>query len=70
MFKLGISRSSDSQSLCSLRLSVGVKEAAFLLGISERSLWSLTKSGAVRSKKIGRRVVYRISWLLEYLEQR
>jgi len=39
-------------------LLISSKEAAKLLSISSRSLWSLTKCGAIPSRKIGRSVRY------------
>ena len=42
---------------------VNPREAARLLSISTRKLWSLTKSGEVRSMKVGRVVRYRVDEL-------
>lgn len=39
-------------------LLVDAIEAARLLGISPRTLWTLTQSGEVRCKRVGRRVLY------------
>lgn len=39
-------------------LLVGAKEAARSLGISERTLWSLTKRAKVPHVRLGRRVLY------------
>jgi excisionase family DNA binding protein len=41
-------------------------EAARLLGISPRTLWQLEKDGAIRSKRIGRRVLYARSVLEDF----
>lgn len=46
------------------------RQAAAALSISERSLWSLTKSGAVPSIKIGRLVRYRPESLRVWLTER
>lgn len=40
------------------RLLLPAREAAAALAISERTLWSLTNSGAIPSRKIGRSVRY------------
>lgn len=47
-------------------LLVDAIEAARLLGISPRTLWDLTKSGDVKAKRIGRRVLYARSVLEEF----
>jgi excisionase family DNA binding protein len=39
-------------------LLLGVREAAMALGISVRTLWTLTKEGRVPCVHIGRRVLY------------
>jgi excisionase family DNA binding protein len=39
-------------------LLVKPKQAAAMLGIGERTLWSLTKCGALPSRRIGRSVRY------------
>lgn len=43
-----------------VRVLVDAREAARMLSISPRKLWSLTKAGAVPSMKVGRVVRYRI----------
>lgn len=48
-------------------LLVGPKQAAAMLGISERTLWSLTDSGRIPKKKIGSRVVYEPATLERYV---
>jgi len=49
---------------------VGRREAARLLSISERKLWSLTVSGEIPAAKIGTRVVYPVEQLRAWLEAR
>ena len=48
---------------------VNAREAARLLGISERSLWTLTKRGEVPHVRIGARLLYRpaslTTWAVE-----
>ena len=39
-------------------LLLGTRRAAAVLGLSERTLWRLTKSGEVPHVRIGRRVLY------------
>jgi hypothetical protein len=43
--------------------------AAKALGISERSLWSLTKSGVVPHAKVGGCVLYPTGPILRWLEE-
>ena len=49
------------------RLALRAKEAAVAIGISERLLWSLTNSGEIPHRRIGRTIVYPIDALQEYL---
>jgi excisionase family DNA binding protein len=44
-------------------IQVGPREAARLLGLGERKLWELTKSGDIPHIKVGRLVRYRIASL-------
>lgn len=39
-------------------LTVSAKEAARMIGISERTLFTLTKEGKIDSLRIGRKVLY------------
>ncbi|QDU37631.1 Helix-turn-helix domain protein [Maioricimonas rarisocia] len=49
-------------------LTLRPREAAKLLGISERTLWSLTQPrGPIPSVKLGRRVAYPVDLLREWL---
>lgn len=41
-------------------------EAARLLNISPRTLWQFTKDGAIRAKRIGRRILYSRAALEEF----
>ena len=45
-----------------------VREAADVLRISERTLWTLTKQGLIRSVRVGRGVRYDQSDLAEWIE--
>jgi len=51
------------------RLALRPREAAEAIGISARTLWSLTKRGEVPHMRIGKSVVYPVDalrdWLLE-----
>ena len=49
------------------KLAVGAKEASAMLGISPRKLHQLTKSGEIPSKHIGRRVLYSLDALRQYV---
>lgn len=48
-------------------LALRPRQAAFALSISQRLLWSLTKSGKIPHLKLGRAVLYPVSLLEEYL---
>ena len=49
------------------RLAVRPRDAARILGISERTLWSLTKKGEIPHVRTGRVVLYSIAALEEWL---
>lgn len=49
------------------RLTVGASEASEMLGISPRTLWSLTKTGQIPSIRAGRRVLYPIDGLRKFV---
>lgn len=51
-------------------LAVGRREAAKLLGISERLLWTWTHSGHVPHVRLGSRVLYPIELLRRWLEEK
>jgi excisionase family DNA binding protein len=46
------------------------RQAAKALGISDRTLFTLTKSGDVPHIRIGRRIMYPRTSLVEWIEQR
>ena len=48
-------------------LAVGRSEAASMLGISERLLWTWTKSGMIPHVRIGTRVLYPVEQLRVWL---
>jgi len=50
------------------KLAVGVDEAAQLIGISTRSLWSAIARDEIRPAKIGRRRLILVSDLQSWLE--
>lgn len=50
------------------QLLIGARQAANTLGISARTLWSLTKRGAVPSRKIGARTLYSTRELAEWID--
>jgi len=52
------------------RMLVGIREAARLLSISDRTLFTLTKAGKVPHVRINRRVLYRPDSLQEWLSAR
>jgi excisionase family DNA binding protein len=49
------------------RLLLTAREVAAALAISERTLWTLTNTGAIRSIKIGRAVRYVLLDLQDYI---
>jgi predicted DNA-binding transcriptional regulator AlpA len=51
------------------RLLIDVGTAAKMCGISRRTLWSLTDSGAVPCRKVGRRVLYVPSELQRWVDR-
>jgi hypothetical protein len=52
-----------------LPLAMRPETAAKALGISERSLWSLTQAGIIPHAKVGRIVMYPTGPILRWLEQ-
>lgn len=51
-------------------LALGSKAAAERLGISERLLWTLSRSGEIPHVRIGKRKLYRVTDLEQFLEDR
>lgn len=51
-------------------LALRAREAAAALGISSRSLWSLTACGEVPHVRLGRAVVYPVAQLEAWLAER
>lgn len=51
-------------------LAVGASEAERILGFGSRKLWSLTASGEIPHVRVGRRVLYRVEALREWLAER
>lgn len=51
------------------RLEVGRAEAAEMLGISERLLWTWTNAGSIPHVRIGARALYPVDELRRWLEQ-
>lgn len=49
------------------KLLLTSRESAELLSISQRTLWSLTNSGAIRSVRIGAAVRYTLEELREFI---
>jgi excisionase family DNA binding protein len=58
-----------SSPLTTPRLLLSVPETAEALGISERSLFSLSASGEIRCVRIGRRVLYSVEELQRFIQQ-
>lgn len=51
-------------------LAIRPREAARVLGISERLLWSLTNRGEIPHLKLGRATLYPVDQLQEWLRER
>ena len=50
------------------KLLVSAREAAAMLSISTRSLWTITNMGTIPSIRIGRAVRYSITDLRDYID--
>jgi len=48
-------------------MAISVRDAAKRLSISERTLWKAVKAGAIRSQRIGCRVIIPIDGIHEFL---
>jgi excisionase family DNA binding protein len=57
-----------AEQLVTPRLALGASDAAKALSISERKLWSLTKSGEIPSFRAGKRVLYALTDLVGWIE--
>jgi excisionase family DNA binding protein len=51
------------------RLSVGVEEAAEMLGVGRSSVFTLVKDGALKSFKVGKRRLIAVAELQAFLER-
>lgn len=51
-------------------LAVGAQQAAAMLGISDRKLWSMTQAGEIPHVRLGGRVLYRVRTLDAWLAER
>jgi excisionase family DNA binding protein len=51
-------------------LSVGLEDAAKLIGISGRTLWTMVDRGEVPHVKLGGRLLFRVESLDKWLEER
>jgi len=48
------------------KIAVGAKEAARMLSISERTLWTLTKDKRVPARRVGRKWIYSVDELRRF----
>jgi excisionase family DNA binding protein len=55
---------------CAESLALRPRDAARALGISERTLWSLTKQGQVPHLRLGKSVRYPVHLLRQWMEER
>ena len=51
-------------------IALNAKEAAKLLGIGQRKLWSLTNRGEIPHFRIGRSVRYSVPALMDWIDER
>ncbi len=58
-----------SENLDHKPLAVSRQDAAALLGISERLLWTMTNAGKIPHVRIGARVLYPVSQLRAWLDK-
>ena len=49
---------------------VSRKEVAAILGISQRTVWSMTNAGEIPCVRIRKRVLYRFSHIQHYIEKK
>ena len=69
MRTVSISQKPVAPSTATDRLAVSVKEAATLLGVSERSIRTWTQAGKIHAKKLGARVLYPVASLENLLQE-
>jgi excisionase family DNA binding protein len=51
------------------KLTISVREAAAMIGVSQRTIWSLAKSGELPVVKIGTRRLFQISALERFIKE-
>lgn len=61
---------SDATSSTTPKLTLSAREAAEALGIGERTLWAKTNCGEIPHIRIGRRVLYPIHLLHEWIDKK
>lgn len=68
MSRIKITPRKVSTSLMTERLALSKRETAAMLGVSERSLDNWTKTGEIKSRKIGNRVLFPIASINAFLD--
>jgi excisionase family DNA binding protein len=58
----------DHRTVAVARVALSVEEAAQAIGLSERYVWDLVKSGALRTKRVGRRRIVPVESLQEFMQ--
>jgi excisionase family DNA binding protein len=58
----------DHRTVAVARVALSVEEAAQAVGLSERYVWDLVKSGALRTKRVGRRRIVPVEALQEFMQ--
>lgn len=60
-------QTTNTQRIETTKLTLSAKEAAKAIGISPRLLWTLTDKGDVPHVRIGRRIVYPVAAIKEWM---
>ena len=50
------------------RIGVNVRTAAEMLGVCERTMWTLAQSEKVRTTRVGKRVIFSVQSLREFID--
>lgn len=50
------------------RAAVNLKEAARMLGVSERTLYTWSKCGKIRARRVGRKVLFPVAEIRRFLD--
>ena len=65
MFKIPLKTKEPEKSV--EQIAVTPADAAKMLGISERTLWALTKNGLIPHRRVGKRILYSVEALKAFV---